>query len=143
MKFPIVLVEAKPKAAPPIAEKDIIHSGCSPPTRPMASTAPIKIRIRNVSTKLFVTLGSSLARLANLDRYLVNSLSRAMATAAMIIIPMMAERSIPNKFPSAITKRHLSANCVNPSITFSCTFQSNGLWAVPLHVKDDALKTSK
>ena len=49
----------------------------------MARTAPIRIRILKVSTRLFAALGSSLALFAKRERYLVNSLSMTRATTAM------------------------------------------------------------
>jgi hypothetical protein len=74
---------------------------------------------------LLAALGFSLARLANFDRYLVKSLSKATATATIIIIPMMVERSIPNKFPSAIAQRLFNSQLrYIPSITFSRRIKS-------------------
>ena len=60
MKFPMVLVEAKPKAAPPMAEKDKTHSGLTPPTWLIEAMAPSRIKIRKVKIKLLVVLGSRL-----------------------------------------------------------------------------------
>ena len=85
MKFPRVFCDAKPTAAPPIAEIATITSGESPPARLMASKAPMRIRMRKVRTRLLAALGSSLARLAKRERYRVNILSRAMATTAIAI----------------------------------------------------------
>ena len=85
MKLPMVFWDAKPSAAPLIAEIDTITSGESPPARLRASNALMRIRIRKVSTRLLAAVGSSLARLARRDRYLVNIRSRAMATTAIII----------------------------------------------------------
>ena len=85
MKFPRVFCDAKPSAAPPIAEIATITSGESPPARLRAMRAPIRIRMRKVSTRLLAALGSSLARLAKRERYRVNILSRAIATTKIII----------------------------------------------------------
>ena len=85
MKFPKVFWDAKPSAAPPIAETATITSGESPPARLRASSAPMRMRMRKVRTRLLAALGWSLARLAKRERYRVNILSRAMATTAIAI----------------------------------------------------------
>ena len=68
--------------------------------------------MRNVRTRLFAALRSSFARLANLERYVVISLSRAIATAAMTNKLRICENVIPNTLPSgglADMVRHHSA----------------------------------
>ena len=89
-KLPMVLWEAKPKAAPPIADAERIHSGCRPPTRAIAAMASSRITMRNVSMRLLVVCGSSLTLLANRDKYLENNLSAATATVTMIRTEIMS-----------------------------------------------------
>jgi hypothetical protein len=61
----------------------------------MDATAPIRIRMRKVKTKLFVTFGSSLARFANLLRYLVITLSRINAAKAMMATVRICDQVTP------------------------------------------------
>jgi hypothetical protein len=55
-------------AAPPTAETESSHSACTPPTLLMAKIVNIKIKIRNIKTRLLLVLGSSLTRLAKWNR---------------------------------------------------------------------------
>ncbi len=98
MKLPMVLVDANPKAAPPMAESERSHSGCRRPTLAMAAMAKIRMSIRKMSTTLLVTCGSSLSRFAPRERYVVINLSMATATTATIMIAIIWLRSkSPNR----------------------------------------------
>jgi len=97
MKFPMVLVDAKPTAAPPRAEKAKNHSVGNPPTLTTEAVAPVKSKSRNVRTKLFATFGARCARLANLLRYLVITLSRITAMRAITTIERMVDNLTPKK----------------------------------------------
>jgi hypothetical protein len=91
----MVCWDAKPTAAPPRAEKATNHSVVNPPTLTIDATAPIRIRMRKVKTKLFVTFGSSLARFANLLRYLVITLSRMNAAKATVATVRICDQVAP------------------------------------------------
>jgi hypothetical protein len=58
--------------------------------------------MRNVRTRLFAALRSSFARLANLERYVVISRSRAIATTAMTNKLRTCENVIPNTLDSPV-----------------------------------------
>lgn len=96
MKFPMVVLDAKPTAAPPRAEKATNHSAGNPPTRIKEAMAPIKMRSRNVKIRPFVTFGAKCVRLANLRRYLVMILSKSTAMITMIMIEMMVDSLMPS-----------------------------------------------
>jgi hypothetical protein len=102
MKLPMVFCEAKPTAAPPIAETDKIHSDGNPPARLIAATAAINIRILNVRAKLLDVFGSSLARLEKLDRYRVITRSIAIAIKIIAMISMTSVKGIPNRPPDGV-----------------------------------------
>ncbi len=97
IKFPMVFWEANPKAAPPIAEADTIHSGCNPPIRVRAAIASNNMIIRTTRRRLLVVLGSSLTLLANRDKYVEKSRSTTKATDATISIERISCRSIADR----------------------------------------------
>lgn len=95
IKFPMVVLDAKPTAAPPRAERATNHSAGNPPRRIKKAMTPIRMRSRNVKIKPFATFGAKRICLANLRRYLVMILSRSTAIITTIVIESMVESLMP------------------------------------------------
>jgi len=96
MKLPMVFCDAKPTAAPPMAETDKIQSELNPLTRLIATTAPINTKILKKSARLFATFASKFARFAKCDKYLVTILSTTIAINAMTAISIIILNDTPS-----------------------------------------------
>jgi len=63
----------------------------------METAAPVRINMRKVKIRLFVTLGAKCVLLANLTKYLVISLSKIIAIIEIMAIAKTVDKSTPKK----------------------------------------------